>query len=99
MRRVTIRQLLAAYENQHGFFCIGQQPLGIVCLPKMQGNRLTVAQFMLLANVYKSQVLLSKGKIVYGFDDGSGRISGYKIETGSRYTKFPYAYEFVSSSP
>ncbi len=54
---------------------------------------LNVLQFILVANVYRNHVISSKSRIFYGFDDGTGRISGYKMETGTGYPMFMYAID------
>jgi len=84
VRRVTVKQLLNAHRKvDEGEFFIDQQPLG---------------KFIFVANVYFNRILLSKQMVTYGFDDGSGSINGYRLETAmaTRYPTFaPFDYAVV----
>jgi hypothetical protein len=63
---------------------------------EFKSNGLNVFQFIAVANVYQNQVISSKSRISYGFDDGTGKISGYKLEAGTRY--YPYALDDYCSN-
>ena len=55
-------------------------------------------QFILVANVYENEVLKSTCQAMYGFDDGSGRIMGYRRETVSGYPTSEYSPSFPDQS-
>jgi len=56
-------------------------------------KNLNVLQFILVANVYRNHEISSQSRISYGFDDGTGRISGYKTEAGTGYPMFMYGID------
>ncbi|CAA7271643.1 unnamed protein product [Cyclocybe aegerita] len=68
VRKVTIKQLLQAVESRYG-------------LPRFTVSGHGIGKVLLVANVYSTDVGEEiPRRITYSFDDGSGRIDGFKWE-------------------